>query len=86
VRLGALLEIMRSDPYPAVRRIAMRSAGSLDDRSLWLRFDPTGDVEERTRFVERAVLTLGARVVLPDPVLAEEARRRAGSQAIEIGE
>src|SRR5690606_19548188 len=42
-RLGVLLDVMVRDPYPAVRRIAWRSARALAGELDWSGYDPTAE-------------------------------------------
>jgi predicted CXXCH cytochrome family protein len=81
VRLGLLADVMIEDPYPAVRRIAWRSARALSRGDLdWNDYDPTGRRSERERFAR----LLGG--TPPDRALAERLRAQAAHSAIEIGE
>lgn len=86
-RLGILLEVMANDPYPAVRRIAWRSARALaGEVADWRGYEPTAAAAERERWVVALASRLGGGVIAPDPAIARELRDRAANLAIEIGE
>jgi hypothetical protein len=80
-RLGLLLDVMEHDPYPAVRRIAARSAAGLSHP---FEYEATWDRPRRSRVVRRLRTELGA--LAPDPERIAALRREAASVAIEIGE
>ena len=81
---GMLLEAMRSDPYPAVRRIAFRGLRQrIDPAPPWIAFDPTADADQRARQV--AALD-SAGDVTPDGPTVSRLRAAAESSAIAIGE
>jgi hypothetical protein len=88
-RLGALLDVMANDPYPAVRRIAWRSAQALADApsAPFARFVATDDAERRASVIAQieASLPEGA-VVRPDPLWVAPLRAAAAEVAIDIGE
>lgn len=83
--LGALLDAME-DEYPAVRRIAWRSArriarGSID-APVWRAFDPTGDATSR----QRAIAGIRAHLDSPTSPIDRPtlARLRAEQRAVRI--
>lgn len=81
VRLGLLLDVMENDPYPAVRRIAARSAAALGHP---FEYEATWDRPRRSRAVRRLSSELAA--VEPDRGHIAALREEAASVAIEIGE
>lgn len=85
-RVGVLLDVMVADPYPAVRRIAWRSARSLarDAAIDWNAYEPTAPRAERARFAEGVRAHVAA--LSPDPAVVAALRARAATVAIEIGE
>jgi hypothetical protein len=88
-RIGALLEAMDGDPYPAVRTVALRSLKKLvPGRSLPLgRYEPTGLPEERHAAIGAIVAAMPRESVqTPDPVLVANLRAAASHKAIHIGE
>jgi hypothetical protein len=88
-RLGALFDVMAHDPYPAVRRIAWRSAEALAEtpNAPFARFVATDDGDRRAAAIAQieASLPEGA-VVRPDPLWVAPLRAAAAEVAIEIGE
>lgn len=82
---AVLLDVMRHDPYPAVRRLAFRALRrTLDPAPAWDAFDPTGSAALR----ETQCDTLAAGLALA-PLDAERVaalRAQASSDAIWIGE
>ncbi len=88
-RLGALFDVLAHDPYPAVRRIAWRSARATAgaDDAPWNAFVATDTDEERARAIEaiEAALPEGA-VLRPDPQRVAPLREAAAQVAIHIGE
>jgi hypothetical protein len=92
VRAGLLLEAMRGDRYPAVRKVAWqslrslagagRAEGALDAAG----FDP-GELRPAER--ERSIAQLRVRqvdAVVPDAARVAVLRERVSAQAIFIGE
>ncbi len=77
---------MLEDPYPAVRRIAWRSARALSGSLAldWNGYVPTAGRQARRGFVER--LRALAFVLVPDPSAVSRLRAQAADVAIEIGE
>jgi hypothetical protein len=75
---------MLEDPYPAVRRIAWRSARALvpDADVRWNDYAATDGRAPRERFVRR--LRRGA--IPPSAQITRELRAQAAQVAIEIGE
>jgi len=91
-RLAVLEEVMRGDPYPAVRRIAARGAAALapDAARALTAFDPTGPPPARLAALRRwgAVARGGATWPPVATVVGEPSRlrRAANMQALDIGE
>jgi hypothetical protein len=92
-QIGALLDSLASDPYPAVRSIAWRSLRArLGDAPAALQaqlaeYVPTAALEERERQVQRLRDALAARAQdYPAPAVRRELRASAEQAAIEIGE
>jgi hypothetical protein len=89
-RLGALLDVLASDPYPAVRRIAWRSARALAPargRAALEAYEATASRAERAAVLaEVARMMPEGAVVAPDAAVVVELRARASEVAIEIGE
>lgn len=85
-RLGLLLTAMAEDPYPALRRIAWRSARALASRPEldWAGYDPTGAATARRAWLERAWAHLD--LTPPDAERVAALRAQARGVAIEIGE
>ena len=92
-RGGDLLEVIASDPYPAVRRIAARAFRrwsrqqglTLPDRLL--RFDTMLPAESRLVYIREIQASLPpARLIAPPEDELEDWRARARHVAIEIGE
>jgi hypothetical protein len=88
-RLGALFDVCENDPYPALRRIAWRSARALAEApdAPWQAYVATDDAESRREAVaaiERA-LPEGS-VVRPSLELTAPLRDAAARVAIHIGE
>jgi hypothetical protein len=83
-RLGLLLTAMEHDDYPALRRIAWRSARALAPAHVDARYEPTGDRDARAAWVER--VRAATPVLAPDASRVSALRARAGRAAIEIGE
>jgi predicted CXXCH cytochrome family protein len=98
-RIGALLEAMDGDDYPAVRHLAWRALGRLlatgvgaaaagaSPPAPLASYDPTGPPKDRRAVIEavRGALPSGS-VSTPDPETARLLRARARQVAIEIGE
>lgn len=84
-RLGALLTAMADDDYPAVRRIAWRSASALAPEAPWEPFEATAPAASRARAIA-AVRHALARAVDPDPSLVTSLRAQARAANISIGE
>jgi len=88
-RLGALFDVMREDPYPAIRRIAWRSARAIGraEDAPWDAFVETDGQDEREAALAaiRAVLPPDA-IVDPDPEIVNPLRDDAAQVAIQIGE
>ncbi|MGE3632387.1 MAG: ammonia-forming cytochrome c nitrite reductase subunit c552 [Sandaracinaceae bacterium] len=80
-RLGILLDTMTDDPYPAVRRIAERSLGSLEGRADG--FDPTAPRRRRAAW---AAAYRAEHDAEPPPARLLALRARAGDAVILIGE
>jgi len=93
-RLAVLAEGMGSDPYPALRRIAARSAAALlpAAASTLRAFDPTGPAVARRRALAawRAEVTRLRGGELPPPTAQPgdlaALRREADTRALDIGE
>ena len=91
-RLGVLLDVMRSDPYPAVRAIAWRAARRLAGApdapdAPWARYVPESRSAERARAADAIARALPAGAVRPlDPSRADALRADARALAIDIGE
>ncbi len=83
-RLGVLLTAMEHDDYPALRRIAWRSARQLAPEAVGSSFDPTADATTRRAWIEALPGLTG--LARPAPARVAELRARAGRVAIEIGE
>ncbi len=87
--MGALFDVLERDPYPAVRRIAWRSARALADApdAPWSRYVATDDLERRRAAVAdiEAALPAGA-ILRPDPERVAQLRAEAEEVAIFIGE
>ena len=79
---GMLLEAMRSDPYPAVRRIAHRALRRRDPSVAWSWYDPLTPLRVRNR----AVYELRSDAVIPLATEVLRLRQRADRRAISIGE
>ena len=85
VARGILLEVMRGDDYPAVRRIAFRALrGRIDPEPAWIAFDPTGEQALRERQVD--ALAAEGSVQAPDADEVRAWRTQAEDHAIWIGE
>jgi predicted CXXCH cytochrome family protein len=84
IRIGLLLDVMERDPYPAVRRIAARSAAAI--ALVEIDYEATWDRPSRERAVERLRRELGGRAIAPDPRRLAALRAEAETVAIEIGE
>jgi hypothetical protein len=90
-RVGALLDVMAQDGYPAVRHLAWRSlrrlvAPDADPGSgLAADYDPSASPAERNTAVGRLRTTLGDSVVAPPPTLTA-LRAGASDRDLEIGE
>ncbi|HJL20265.1 MAG TPA: ammonia-forming cytochrome c nitrite reductase subunit c552 [Sandaracinaceae bacterium LLY-WYZ-13_1] len=87
-RLGILLDTMEADPYPALRRIAWRSARRLAPAVAvdWSGYVPTGPAAARGAWVASLRARLGDAVIAPPPGRVADLRARAERVAIEIGE
>jgi hypothetical protein len=83
-RLGALLEVMAADRYPAVRQLAWRSARRLG--ACCADYDPSAEAPVRAAAVARARAALAERAAAPDPARVRELRARAPAFDLEIGE
>jgi predicted CXXCH cytochrome family protein len=83
-RVGALLESMRSDRYPAVRHLAWRALARLSVEAEG--YDPDDAVEARAAAVERARRRLGPSAERPPPSVATRLGALGRSEDIEIGE
>jgi hypothetical protein len=83
-RLGALLEVMAGDRYPAIRHIAWRAARRLgapaDD------YDPSAPARDRAAAVDRLRVALETRAVAPDPARVARLRAASPEDDVEIGE
>lgn len=90
-RVGALLDVMAEDRYPAVRHLAWRSLRRLlapdapPGSGVAAHYDPAGDAAGRGRAVAGLRAALGAAAVAPAPALVA-LRRSAADQDLEIGE
>lgn len=90
-RVGALLDVMAQDRYPAVRHLAWRSLRRLlaPDASpgagLAADYDPSADPGERDDAVNRLRATLRGSVLAPPPALTA-LRAGARDRDLEIGE
>jgi len=83
-RLALLLDVIESDPYPAVRHIAHRSLRRLRPE-LPDGFVPEADVAARAAWARAARDVLGP-LDAPDPATVARLRARAAQAAIFIGE
>ena len=90
-RVGALLEVMAHDRFPAVRHLAWRSLRRLvapdarPGQGLAADYDPSGTVEERGRVVARLKDTLGPAARPPETALVA-LRSSAGEDDLEVGQ
>jgi hypothetical protein len=75
---------MAGDRYPAVRRLAWRSARRL--ANCCADFDPSAEPAARVAAVAGARAVLGARVAAPDPSVAARLRAPTPAADLEIGE
>jgi len=79
-RAGLLLDVLRDDPYPAVRRVAARALRQLGhDTGAYV-------PESRAELRGRAVADLDIPHLPPPADLVRRLRAEAGAHAIEIGE
>jgi len=91
-RLGALLESMTADDFPAVRHIAWRSLrrliapGAAAGEGLAAAFDPSGDLPARLAVVDPVRRALGSAVHRVDVRTASMLDAIASHQQLEIGE
>jgi hypothetical protein len=84
-RVGALLEAMADDAYPAVRHLAsrgLRRLGVDDARD----YDPSADARARRAIVERVSARLGRGESTPLPEIVARLRARALGEDVDIGE
>ncbi len=90
-RVGALLEVMAADRYPAVRHLAWRSLRRLLEAGYAADYDPSADPEARARVVTRLRASLGTAELRPAANVAARAdlaalRAKARDRDLEIGE
>jgi predicted CXXCH cytochrome family protein len=91
-RLGALLEAMQGDSYPAVRHVAWRALrrlaapDALPAAGLAADYDPSGDTVQRARVVARVHRELGVAAAGPAVPTVTALRAKARDRALEIGE
>lgn len=89
--VGALLEVMVADGYPAVRYLAWRGVrrlmapGAPVGSGFSADFDPSGSADDRRRTVERLRASLGTAEV-PPPGWLTARRGRSPDRDLEIGE
>lgn len=82
---AALLDTMRHDPYPAVRRLAFRSFRRLvDDPPPWSAFDPTESALDRVARCDALAATTVTTSL--DPEHVARLRERAAQDPLWIGE
>ncbi len=90
-RLGALLEVMAADRYPAIRHLAWRAVRRLaapdapPGSGLAADYDPSGPADERRRVVGRLRAALGTAEV-PPPAFRTALRAETSDRDLEIGE
>jgi len=90
-RVGALLDVMAEDRYPAVRHLAWRglrrllAPDALPGGGVAADYDPSGDAAGRRRAVAGLRTALGGAAVAPAPALVA-LRRGAADHDLEIGE
>ena len=90
-RVGALLDVMAEDRYPAVRHLAWRSLrrlvapDALPGVGFAAGYDPSGSPAERNDAVSRLRAALGKSAVAPAPILTA-LRAGARDRDLEIGE
>jgi len=90
--LGALLEVMARDRYPAVRHLAWRAVRRLEargagpDEGLAAGYDASAGPEARAAEVALLQAALGSRVRAVDPEVVARLRARAVSRDVQIGE
>jgi hypothetical protein len=83
-RVGALLEAMAGDDYPAVRHLAWRALGRLGVDAA--DYDPSADGRARSAAVERVRARLGGGGAKSAPEVVARLRARAVGGDVEIGE
>ncbi|MDH5493588.1 MAG: hypothetical protein OEY14_16660, partial [Myxococcales bacterium] len=89
IRLGDLLEVMRSDPYPALRRMAWREAQRVrpDARIPWEAYRATDRPAERRHALAEILRALGpGSIEAPERALVSRLRAAAREVQIVIGE
>jgi predicted CXXCH cytochrome family protein len=84
-RVGALLETMAGDDYPAVRHLAWRALGRLGVDGA-ADYDPSADGRARRAAVERVRARPGGEGTKPAPEVVARLRARAVAEDVEIGE
>jgi Cytochrome c554 and c-prime len=84
-RVGALLEVMANDAYPAVRHLAARALDRLGAAHP-ADYDPSADAAARFAAVAHLRAQLGDAAVAPDPGALAALRRRAPVEDVDIGE
>src|SRR5262249_9760889 len=86
-RLGALLEVMAGDRYPAVRHLAWRSARRLTRAARADRdYDPSAPPDAPAAALARLAAELGAAAVPPDAGRVAALRARSPAGDLDIGE
>ena len=83
-RVGALLEAMAGDDYPAVRHLAWRALGRLGGDAAG--YDPSADGRARRAAVVRLSARPGGGGTKPAPEVVARLRARAVGEDVEIGE
>jgi predicted CXXCH cytochrome family protein len=84
-RIGALLDVMAADRYPAVRHLAWRSLRRLVAPGFAADYDPCAEPAARDRVVARLCASLGTAEVRP-PAAAAALRGQVPDDDLEIGE
>ena len=84
-RVGALLDAMAGDAYPAVRHLAWRALGRLGVAGP-RDYDPSAALAARSAVVARVRARLGRDAVTPAPELVARLRARAPNEDVAIGE
>ncbi len=83
-RVGALLEAMTGDAYPAVRHLAWRALERLGVAAP--DYDPSAEAAARAAVVARIRARVATDALAPAPELVARLRARGHGEDIEIGE